>query len=128
MQSEEFNLPQAVSFLCCQRIRQDVMSKNYDLTGIFQGFHPPGYPFGAEFMTFCRLKFEGTGQFKIDTVLSNEAGEKVSDSDPRTMTFGESPLLDLLTGWRVVFPKPGTYVFKLYCNNLPVGEFKVFCR
>ncbi len=103
----DLNLPSTATFLCCQKIQQDVLSKNYDLRGVFQGFHVPGYPFGAEFMTFCRLRYEGKGSFRIDTTLYDESGNKISDSEPRQLDFGENPLLDLLTGWRVVFPKPG---------------------
>jgi hypothetical protein len=128
MQSKELNLPQCISFLFCQRVRQDVLSKNYDVNGVFQGFQPPGYPFGAEFMTFCRLRYEGTGQFKIETTLSDEMGGKISDSDARNLVFNEAPMLDLFTGWRVVFPKPGAYIFRLFCNNLALDEYKLICR
>ena len=128
MESKELNLPTSHSFLSCLRIHQDLMTKNYDLRGVFQGFQPPGYPFGAEFMTFCRLRFEGTGTFRIDTSLYNEKGEKVSDSEPRQLTFGETPLLDLLTGWRVVFPGPGAYAFRVFCNNINIGTYPLFCR
>ena len=119
---------QSNEFLFCQRVRQDVLSKNFDLTGIFQGFQPPGYPFGAEFMTFCRLRYDGEGQFKIETSLTDETGGKISDSEPRHLTFHETPTLDLFTGWRVVFPKPGVYIFKLFCNNLAIGEYNLICR
>jgi len=128
MESKELNLARPVSFLCCQRVRQDVMTKNYDLLGVFQGFQPPGYPFGAEFMTFTRLRFESQGQFKIDTTLYQSNGEKVSESDPRQIAFKDAPQMDLMTGWRVVFPGPGAYVFKVFCNNLVVGEYPLFCR
>ena len=104
------------------------MTKNYDLLGVFQGFQPPGYPFGAEFMTFTRLRFESQGQFKIDTTLYQSNGEKVSESDPRQIAFKDAPQMDLMTGWRVVFPGPGAYVFKVFCNNLVVGEYPLFCR
>jgi hypothetical protein len=124
----ELNLPTPVTFLCCQKIQQDVLSKNYDLRGVFQGFQVPGYPFGAEFMTFCRLRYDKTGSFRIDTSLYDDKGTKVSDSEPRQLEFGESPVLDLLTGWRVVFPAPGTYSFRVFCNNINIGSYPVFCR
>jgi len=124
----ELNLPSAVTFLSCQKVRQDVLSKNYDLTGVFQGFQVPGYPFGAEFVTFCRLRYDKTGSFRIDTSLYDDKGAKISDSEPRQLEFGESPILDLLTGWRVVFPGPGTYSFRVFCNNINIGSYPVFCR
>ena len=106
-----------------------MLNKNYELRGVFQGFSPPAYPWGAEFMTFSRIAYEGKGDFQIDISLHNEKGEKVSDSLPRKIQFGgEMPMHDLITAWRVVIPGPGTYVFKAFCNNLTVGEYKIFCR
>jgi hypothetical protein len=124
----EFNLPKIGSFLFCNNIQQDVFNKNYELRGVFQGFSPPGYPLGAEFMTFTRFYFEGTGEFQIELSLFNEKGEKISDSMPRKLVFGEIPIHDLITGWRVIFPASGRYVFKVFCNNLNLGEFLVFCK
>jgi len=124
----EFNLPKIGAFLFCNNILQDVITKNYELRGVFQGFGPPGYPLGAEFMTFTRFLFDGTGEFQIEISLFNEKGEKVSDSAVRKLVFGENPMHDLITGWRVVFPGAGRYVFKVFCNNLNLGEFSVFCR
>jgi hypothetical protein len=125
----ELNLPKVSSFLCCGKIRQDVLSKNYDFTGVFQGFNPPGYPFGAEFVTFTRLSHEPSGDFQVDISLYNDKNEKISAGTPRKIQFAaESPNHDLITAWRVVFPSPGTYVFKAFCNNLSVGEYKIYCR
>ena len=124
----DLNLPKLSSFLCCNNIQQDVLSKNYELRGVFQGFGPPGYPFGVEFMTFTRLAYDKTGEFQIDISLYNEKGEKLSDSQPRKLSFGEAPMHDLITAWRVVIPVAGTYVFKVFCNNLNLGEYTVYCR
>ncbi len=125
----ELNLPKISSFLCCNNIQQDVLNKNYELRGVFQGFSPPAYPWGAEFMTFSRMSYEEKGEFQIDISLHNEKGEKVSDSLPRKIQFGgELPTHDLITAWRVIIPSPGVYVFKAFCNNLTVGEYKIFCR
>jgi hypothetical protein len=125
----ELNLPRISSFLCCNNIQQDVFTKNYELRGVFQGFNPPAYPWGAEFMTFSRLTYEGVGEFQIDVSLYNEKGEKISDSMPRKIQFGgDIPMHDLITAWRVRFPEPGIYVFKAFCNNLNMNEYKIFCR
>lgn len=125
----EFNLPRITAFLCCNNIQQDVVSKNFELRGVFQGFNPPGYPFGAEFMTFTRFFFEGSGQYQIDISFFNEKGEKVSDSLPRKLQFGpDMPSHDLITAWRILFPGPGVYVFKVFCNNLNLNEFSILCR
>jgi hypothetical protein len=125
----EFNLPKIIAFLSCNNIQQDVLSKNYELRGIFQGFSPPGYPLGAEFMTFTRFYYEGVGEFQIDISLYNEKGEKVSDTQPRKLQFGsETPVHDLITAWRILFPAPGVYLFKVFCNNLNLNEYKIFCR
>lgn len=125
----EFNLPKVTAFLTCNNIQQDVLTKNYELRGVFQGFGPPGYPFGAEFMTFTRFYYEGKGEFQIDTSLYNEGGEKISDTIPRKLQFIEGVQQnDLITAWRVLFPKAGTYIFKVFCNNLSVGEFRIYCR
>lgn len=125
----EFNLPKVSSFLCCHNIQQDVLTKNYELRGVFQGFGPPAYPFGAEFMTFARFFYEGTGEFQIDISLYDEKGVKISDSVPRKIQFnGEMPMHDLITAWRILFPAKGTYLFKAFCNNLNMGEFRIFCR
>ena len=124
----EFNLPKVGAFLCCNNIQQDVMSKNYELRGVFQGFGPPGYPLAAEFMTFTRLFHDKAGEFQIDISLFNEKGEKISDSQPRKLQFGEMQMHDLITGWRIMFPSPGIYVFKVFCNNLNLSEYKIFCR
>src|ERR1035441_8101809 len=83
----DLNLPKITSFLCCHNIQQDVLTKNYELRGVFQGFHPPAYPCGVEFMTFSRIVFEGPGEFQIDTTLFDEKGEKVSDTIPRKIQF-----------------------------------------
>ncbi len=125
----ELNLPKSTSFLCCNNIQQDVLSKNYELRGVFQGFSPPGYPFGAEFMTFTRFFHEGGGEFQIDISLFNEKGEKVSDSQPRKLLFGpEASMHDLITAWRILFQGPGVHIFKVFCNNLNVSEYRIFCR
>ena len=124
----ELNLPRVAAFLCCNNIQQDVLSKNYELRGVFQGFSPPTYPWGAEFMTFTRLFHDQAGEFQIDVSLFNEKGEKISDTVPRKIAFGEVPMHDLITAWRVMFPGPGVYIFKVFCNNLNVNEYKVFCR
>jgi hypothetical protein len=124
----ELNLPKIAAFLYCSNIQQDVLSKNYELRGIFQGFTPPGYPFGAEFMTFTRLTHEQAGEYQIDISLFNDKGEKISDSMPRKLVFGETPVHDLITAWRIVFPAAGTYVFKVFCNNLNLSEYKIYCR
>jgi hypothetical protein len=128
MQNMEFNLPKITAFLFCNNIQQEVLSKNYELRGVFQGFGPPSYPFGAEFVTFSRFAYEGKGEFQIDISLFNEKNEKISDSNPRKLVFGEIPIHDLITAWRIVFPAPGVYVFKVFCNNLNLGDFKIFCR
>jgi len=128
LDSTEFNLPKVSSFLCCHAIYQDVLSKNYDLRGVFQGFGPPGYPFGVEFMTFTRLNHGSGGEFQIDVSLFDEKGNKVSDSTPRKIVFSDMNFHDLITGWRVLFPAPGPYTFKVFCNNLQVGGYQVFCR
>ncbi|GEM_PF-1878764 len=125
----DFNLPRVSSFLCCNNILQDVLTKNYDLRGVFQGFSPPAYPWGAEFMTFARFIYEGKGEFQIDISLYNEKGEKISDSIPRKIQFeGEFPMHDLITAWRILFPAKGIYIFKAFCNNLNMGEFRIYCR
>ncbi len=125
----DFNLPKVTSFLCCNNILQDVMTKNYELRGAFQGFSPPAYPWGAEFMTFSRFFYDGTGEFQVDISLYNEKGEKISDSIPRKIQFaGEFPMHDLITAWRILFPSNGAYVFKVFCNNLNMGEFRLYCR
>jgi len=128
LDSTEFNLPKVSSFLCCHAIYQDVLSKNYDLRGVFQGFGPPEYPFGVEFMTFTRLNHGSGGEFQIDVSLFDEKGNKVSDSTPRKIVFSDMNFHDLITGWRVLFPAPGPYTFKVFCNNLQVGGYQVFCR
>jgi hypothetical protein len=128
MDSKDFNLPKVTSFLSCHSIWQDVFSKNYDLRGVFFGFGPPGYPFGVEFMTFTRLSHSEKGEFQIDITLFNEKGEKVSESSPRKILFSDLNIHDLITGWRVVFPAPGPYLFKVFSNNLQIGEYQVICR
>lgn len=128
MDSADFNLPKVSSFLCCQAIYQDVLSKNYDLRGVFHGFGPPGYPFGVEFMTFTRLNHTTGGEVQVDISLFDEKGNKVSDSAPRKITFSDLSFHDLITAWRVVFPSPGVYTFKIFSNNLQVGGYQVFCR
>jgi len=124
----DFNLPKVAAFLFCNNIQQDVLNKNYELRGVFQGFSPPAYPFGVEFITFTRFAFDGKGEFQIDISLFNEKNEKVSDSLPRKLAFDEAPMHDLITAWRVALKEPGTYVFKVFCNNLNIGDYKVFCR
>jgi hypothetical protein len=124
----KLNLPSISAFLCCQKVQQDVISKNYELYGVFQGFNSPGYPLGTEFVTFCRMAHEEGGEFQVDISLYNAKGEKVSDSMPRKIVFGEAPTNDLVTAWRVVFPEPGTYVFKVFCNNLNLADFKLYCH
>lgn len=124
----DLNLPKITAFLCCNKIQQDVLNKNYELTGVFQGFNPPGYPLGAEFMTFSRFFYDQSGEFQIDISLYDEKGIKVSDSMPRKLVFGEAPMHDLITAWRVLFPAPGTYVFKIFSNNLNLCEYKLYCR
>lgn len=125
---EDLNLPKQLAFMCCHRIRQDVLSKNFDLLGVFQGFSPPGYPFSADFMTFTRFLYEKKGEFKIDITLSSQEDEKISDTEPRKIIFQDYPTHDLVTAWRVTFPSRGTYVFKVFANNLAIGEYKVYCR
>ena len=124
----DFNLPKITSFLFCNNIQQDVLNKNYELRGVFQGFSPPGYPFGAEFITFSRFYFEGKGEFQIDLSLFNEKGEKLTECVPRKVVFTEAPVHDLITAWRAGFPASGSYTFKVFCNNLNIGEYKIFCR
>lgn len=125
----EFNLPRVSAFLYCNNIQQDVLNKNYELRGVFQGFNPPGYPFGLDFMTFTRFFYDGAGEFQIDISLFNEKNEKISDTMPRKLQFGaEMPMHDLITAWRVMFPSPGAYQFKVFCNNLNLGEYRIFCR
>ena len=101
---------------------------NHDLRGVFFGFGPPGYPFGVEFMTFTRLGHSEKGEFQIDISLFNDKGEKVSESSPRKILFSDLNIHDLITGWRVVFPAPGTYSFKVFSNNLQIGEYQLICR
>lgn len=125
----ELNLPKVTSFLCCANIQQDVMSKNYDLRGVFQGFNPPQYPWGVEFLTFTRFAFEGKGEFQVDITLYDEKGTKVQDSQPRKIVFnGELPAHDLITAWRVMIPAAGTYTLKAFSNNLCLGECRLICR
>jgi hypothetical protein len=125
----DLNLPKVSTFLCCGGIQQDVLTKNFDLRGVFQGFSPPTYPFGAEFVTFARFAYEGIAEFQIDIALYDEKGEKVSDSMPRKIQFdGEMTMHDLITAWRILFPAKGVYIFKAFCNNLNMGEYKIFCR
>jgi len=125
----DLNLPKITTFLTCNNIQQDVLNKNYELRGVFQGFGPPGYPLGAEFMTFARFFYDGKGDFQIDTALFNEKGEKISDTMPRKLQFGEgAQQSDLITAWRVLFPGSGTYIFKVFCNNLNLGEYRIYCR
>ncbi len=128
MDSTDFNLPKVTSFLACHAVFQDVLTKNYDLRGMFYGFGPPGYPFGAEFMTFTRLNQDGKGEFQIDISLHDGQGTKISESNPRKIGFSEMNFHDLITAWRVIFPASGVYTFKVFCNNLPIGEYQVFCR
>ena len=99
------------------------------MKGVFQGFSPPGYPLAAEFMTFTRFFHQEKGEFQIDISLYNDKGEKVSDTIPRKLQFnGEVPLHDLITAWRVLFPGAGVFVFKVFCNNLNLSEYTVYCR
>ncbi len=124
----DLNLPKVAAFLCCNNIQQDVLNKNYELRGVFQGFGPPGYPMAAEFMSFTRFYHEGVGEFQIDLSLYNDKGEKISECVPRKLLFGEMPTHDLITAWRVMFSGPGVYTFKVFCNNLNLSETKIFCR
>ena len=68
MENIEFNLPKITAFLFCNNIQQEVLSKNYELRGVFQGFGPPSYPFGAEFITFSRFAYEGSGELQIESL------------------------------------------------------------
>ncbi len=124
----KLNLPTVTAFLNCQKVRQDVISKNFELLGVFQGFNSAVYPLGAEFVTFCRLVHEETAEFQVDISLYDAKGKKLSDSSPRKINFGETTSNDLITSWKVLFPEPGTYVFKIFCNNLNLAEFKLYCR
>jgi hypothetical protein len=124
----KLNLPTVNAFLNCQKVEQDVINKSYELKGVFQGFTAPGYPLGAEFVTFCRLTYDEKAEFQVDVSLYDEKGAKLSDSSPRKIIFGEVACSDLVTAWRVVFPGPGAYVFKIFCNNLNLGEFKLYCH
>lgn len=128
MDPNGMNLPRVTSFLCCRRVQQDILTKNYDLLDVFQGFHPPGFPFGTEFLTFTRFFFEGGGEFQVDVTLTDEKGEKVTENQPKKIAFQDAPVHDLMTAWRVVFPAAGLYTFKIFINNLNVGESKIFCR
>jgi hypothetical protein len=128
MDNSGLNIPKPVAFLCCQRVQQDIVTKNYDLSNVFQGFRPPGFPFGTEFVTFTRFFHEGEGEFQVDITLTDEKGEKVTENQPRKLTFKDTPIHDLLTGWRVVFPKAGIFTFKVFVNNLNAGEYHIFCR
>ncbi|HTA75997.1 MAG TPA: hypothetical protein VK791_02450 [bacterium] len=124
----KLNLPTVNAFLNCQKVEQDVINKSYELKGVFQGFNAPGYPLGAEFVTFCRLTYDEKAEFQVDVSLYDEKGTKLSDSSPRKIVFGEVACSDLVTAWRVVFPAPGAYVFKIFCNNLNLAEFKLYCH
>ncbi len=128
MDSNGMNIPKLAAFLCCQRIQQDVISKNYDLANVFQGFRPPGYPFGTEFATFARFFHDKGGEYQVDISLTDEAGVAVVENRPKRIVFGETPMHDLMTSWRVVFPKAGAYTFKVFVNNLNIGEYRIFCR
>jgi hypothetical protein len=124
----KLNLPTVNAFLNCQRVQQDVINKSYELAGVFQGFNSPGYPLGVEFVTFCRLTYEEVGEFQVDISLYDSNGIKLSDSLPRKIVFGETSCSDLVTAWRIVVPAVGTYVFKIFCNNLNLADFKLYCR
>lgn len=124
----KLNLPTVNAFLACQKVEQDVINKGYELRGVFQGFSTPGYPLGAEFVTFLRLTYEEKAEFQVDISLYDAKGVKLSDSSPRKIVFGEVACSDLITAWRVVFPGPGAYVFKIFCNNLNLAEFKLYCH
>jgi hypothetical protein len=128
MDTSGMNIPRLTAFLCCQRIRQDVVSKNYDLSNVFQGFRPPGYPFGTEFATFARFVHDGSGEYQVEIALADESGAVVSESRPKRIAFGEAPFHDLMTAWRVAFPKAGVYTFKVFINNLNVGESRIYCK
>lgn len=124
----KLNLPAINAFLNCQKVNQDVINKSYELIGVFQGFNAPGYPLGVEFLTFCRLTYEDVAEFQIDISFYDSNGTKLSDSLPRKIVFGETSCSDLVTAWRVLIPTSGTYVFKIFCNNLNLADFKLFCR
>ena len=123
----KLNLPTINAFLTCQKVQQDVINKNYELLGVFQGFNAPGYPLGVEFVTFCRLSYDEAAEFQVDISLYDSKGNKISDSSPRKINFGEVACSDLVTAWRVVIPERGTYVFKIFCNNLNLADFKLYC-
>jgi hypothetical protein len=124
----KLNLPTVNAFLNCQKVQQDVINKGYELAGVFQGFNSPGYPLGVEFVTFCRLTYEEAGEFQVDISLYDPNGTKLSDSLPRKIIFGETSCSDLVTAWRIVVPAAGTYVFKIFCNNLNLADFRLYCR
>ncbi len=128
MDDTGFNLPKVVGFLFCNHIMQDVLTKNYELKGVFQGFNLPQYPFGVEFVTFARFYFEKGGEFQLEISLFNTNGEKITDSVPRKLSFQDSIYHDLITVWRIMLPGAGTYIFKVFCNNLNLGDFKLICR
>ncbi len=128
MNETGFNIPKVAGFLFCNHIAQDVLTKNYDLRGVFQGFNLPQYPMGVEFVTFARFCYEQGGEFQVDISLYNEKGEKITESMPRKLPFQDSIYHDLITAWRIMMPAPGTYVFKVFCNNLNLGDFKLICR
>jgi len=71
MESNGLNIPRLSAFLCCQRIQQDVISKNYYLSNVFQGFRPPCYPFCTEFATFARFFHDGGGEYQVDISLTD---------------------------------------------------------
>jgi hypothetical protein len=124
----KLNLPTVNAFLNCQKVNQDVINKSYSLIGVFQGFNSPGYPLGVEFVTFCRLTYDETAEFQVDISLHDSNGIKLSDSLPRKITFGETSCSDLVTAWRIMIPASGTFVFKIFCNNLNLADFKLYCR
>src|ERR1700679_723852 len=124
----KLNLPTVNAFLNCQKVNQDIINKSYSLTGVFQGVNSPGYPLGAEFVTFCRLTYDETAEFQLDISLHDSNRIKLSDILPRKIVFGETSCSDLVTALRVVIHAPGTYVFKIFCNNLNLAGFKLYCR
>lgn len=129
MDPQALRIPRLTAFLCCQRLQQDVLTKNYDLLNVFQGFRPPGYPFGTEFATFARFQHDGAGgEYLVEISLCDEEGSRITEDRPMRIAFTETPVHDLMTAWRVAFPKSGAYVFKVFVNNLNVGEYRLFCR
>lgn len=117
-------VPSVVAILLCDSVINDAYTSKKTLVGLFQNLVAPNFPLNAKIWFFARLTdAQGKYAFRVVFVHLDEDRRLQEYVTPELEAATRLGFVELaLEMGGLLLPKPGTYEFQLFANDVYIGR------